>query len=98
VHFRPDVYDLDGSGFVVGQPLPVGEGSGSQRWTSEPIPYGLEDNPDVFQASNAALVVQPEKQKVIPQTTNFKPKRRTNSGSTLAHDGAGPSSGQQESN
>jgi murein L,D-transpeptidase YcbB/YkuD len=98
VHFRPDVYDLDGSGFIVGQPLPVSEGSGSQRWTLQPVPYGLEDNPDVFQDSNTALVVQPEKQKIAPQSTNFKPKKRTNAGSALAHDGAGPSIGQQESN
>ncbi len=38
VHFRPDIYELDGSGFVMGQPLPVGETSGGQRFVLKPIP------------------------------------------------------------
>lgn len=41
--FRPDIYDLDGSGFVVGQPLPVGESIGGQRFVLKPIPYLQED-------------------------------------------------------
>ncbi|MDP9137580.1 MAG: L,D-transpeptidase family protein [Pseudomonadota bacterium] len=100
VHFRPDIYDLDSSGFIVGQPLPVDGSAGSQRWTLEPIPYGVDDNPDVFEDSNAALVSQPEKQKVTPQpqSTNFKPKKLSNSMSTLSRDGLGPSFGQQDSN
>jgi murein L,D-transpeptidase YcbB/YkuD len=97
VHFRPDVYELDASGFVVGQPLPLVEGSGARRWTLEPIPYGADDNPDVFQELDAALVAKPEKPKGAPQqTTNFKPKKR--SVLTLSNDGAGPSFGQQGSN
>jgi hypothetical protein len=36
--FRPDVYELDGTGFVVGQPLPVGESAGGQRFVLKPIP------------------------------------------------------------
>ena len=43
--FRPDVYELDGSGFTVGQPMPVGEGG--PRYVLKPIPRSvaaLEDN------------------------------------------------------
>ena len=36
--FRPDVYELDGTGFVVGQPLPVGEKSGGKRYVLTPVP------------------------------------------------------------
>jgi L,D-transpeptidase YcbB len=36
--FRPDVYELDGTGFVLGQPLPVGETSGGKRYVLKPIP------------------------------------------------------------
>ena len=39
VAFRRDVYNLDGTGFVVGQPLPVGESSADgQRFVLQPIP------------------------------------------------------------
>jgi murein L,D-transpeptidase YcbB/YkuD len=41
VHFRPDIYELDGSGFVTGQPLPVGETSGGQRFVLKPVPRSL---------------------------------------------------------
>ena len=42
VAFRGDVYDLDGSGFVLGQPLPVGEKSASgERFVLKPIPRQL---------------------------------------------------------
>lgn len=43
--FRNDVYDLDGTGFVVGQPLPVGEKIDGQRFVLKPIPY-LQDDID----------------------------------------------------
>ena len=42
--FRPDIYELDGTGFVVGQPMPVGEGG--PRFVLKPIPRqvaALED-------------------------------------------------------
>lgn len=44
VNFRPDVYDLDGSGFVVGQPLAVGETSsdGKRYVLNDPV-YEIED-------------------------------------------------------
>jgi L,D-transpeptidase YcbB len=41
--FRPDVYELDGTGFVVGQPLPVGEKLNGQRFVLKPIPRLQED-------------------------------------------------------
>ena len=43
--FRSDVYDMDGTGFVVGQPLPVGEKMDGQRFVLKPIPY-LQDDID----------------------------------------------------
>jgi hypothetical protein len=41
--FRPDVYQLDSSGFVVGQPLPVGEKIDGQRFVLKPIPRLQQD-------------------------------------------------------
>ena len=41
--FRPDVYELDGTGFVVGQPLPVGEKLNGQRFVLKPIPRLQQD-------------------------------------------------------
>jgi peptidoglycan hydrolase-like protein with peptidoglycan-binding domain len=39
VAFRDDVYDLDNSGFIVGQPMPVGELSDEgQRFVLKPVP------------------------------------------------------------
>lgn len=44
VNFRPDIYDLDGSGFVVGQPLAVGETSSEgQRYVLNNPVYEVED-------------------------------------------------------
>jgi hypothetical protein len=36
--FRPDVYELDNTDFVMGQPLPVGETMGGKRYVLKPIP------------------------------------------------------------
>ena len=48
VAFRDDIYGLDGTGFVVGQPLPVGEVTASgERFVLQPVPRqiaALEDN------------------------------------------------------
>ena len=41
--FRSDVYDLDGTGFVTGQPLPVGETLDGQRFVLKPLPRLQED-------------------------------------------------------
>ncbi len=39
VNFRPDIYALDGTGFVMGQPLPVGEmGEDGLRYVLKPVP------------------------------------------------------------
>jgi hypothetical protein len=39
VNFRPDIYELDGTGFVLGQPLPVGEvAEDGQRYVLSPVP------------------------------------------------------------
>lgn len=43
VAFRSDVYDLDGTGFVKGQPLPVGETLDGQRFVLKPLPRLQED-------------------------------------------------------
>ncbi len=43
--FRDDVYEMDGTGFVVGQPLPVGDKVDGQRFVLKPIPY-LQDDID----------------------------------------------------
>lgn len=45
--FRPDVYELDGSGFVLGQPLPVGEKVAGLRYVLKPIarsPSAVEED------------------------------------------------------
>jgi hypothetical protein len=50
VAFRGDVYSLDGTGFVVGQPLPVGEKSETgQRFVLKPVPR----NPAAIDAAEA---------------------------------------------
>ncbi|MFT3986197.1 L,D-transpeptidase family protein [Aestuariivirga sp.] len=36
--FRNDIYQLDGTGFVTGQPLPVGESMNGQRFVLKPVP------------------------------------------------------------
>ena len=42
VAFRGDVYGLDGTGFIVGQPLPVGEKTASgERFVLKPVPREL---------------------------------------------------------
>ncbi len=48
--FRRDVYELDGSGFVLGQPLPVGESQGGKRYVLKPIPRSLDavDSDEAF--------------------------------------------------
>jgi L,D-transpeptidase YcbB len=39
VAFRKDIYELDGTGFIVGQPMPVGESSpDGQRYVLKPLP------------------------------------------------------------
>jgi hypothetical protein len=59
VNFRSDIYELDGTGFVIGQPLPVGQGVGAQRWVTKPLPYSYEDNGPVSAASLEEPAVKP---------------------------------------
>ena len=72
VHFRPDIYELDGSGFVLGQPLPVGEGSDGQRWTLKPPPYGYDE------ASTAAPPPPPEPEELPNSIPVKKINKRSN--------------------
>ncbi|WP_119391564.1 L,D-transpeptidase family protein [Taklimakanibacter lacteus] len=47
VNFRPDVYDMDGTGFVVGQPLAPGDVSDDgQRYVLKAQVYKVEEVPD----------------------------------------------------
>ena len=47
VAFRNDIYELDGSGFTVGQPMPVGETSpDGQRFVLKPLPRLVEEVDD----------------------------------------------------
>jgi hypothetical protein len=49
VNFRPDVYDLDSTGFVVGQPLAPGELSDDgQRYVLKAQVYKVEEVPEGF--------------------------------------------------
>ena len=41
VNFRPDIYELDESGFVLGQPLPVGETMDGERFVLKPVPRSM---------------------------------------------------------
>ena len=44
VNFRPDIYDMDNTGFVVGQPLPAGEfGADGQRFTLKAQAYKVQE-------------------------------------------------------
>ncbi len=49
VAFRGDIYNLDGSGFIVGQPMPVGELSPEgQRFVLKPLPRLVAEVDDTF--------------------------------------------------
>lgn len=61
--FRPDIYDLDGSGFVVGQPLPVGETMDGKRFVLKPLPR-LQQDIDVDTASPFASLFRRNKNDV----------------------------------
>lgn len=55
VNFRPDIYEMDGTGFVVGQPLAPGELADGQRFVLKERPHpvnaaAVEDDPfDLYQ-------------------------------------------------
>jgi murein L,D-transpeptidase YcbB/YkuD len=98
VNFRPDIYALDATGFVVGQPLPVGQGVGSQRWVTKPLPYGYEDD-RAISASIDGAVEEPEQPGPIQiiKKTNFNVKQPQAS-VTEAEEGGTPAFGQQGAN
>jgi murein L,D-transpeptidase YcbB/YkuD len=85
VNFRPDIYELDSSGFVVGQPLPVGQGIGSQRWVAKPLPYGYEDNRAISAPVEEAME-EPNREGPIQiiRKTNFNLKQPQASVSNVA--------------
>ena len=60
--FRNDVYELDGTGFVLGQPLPVGEGG--QRYVLKPVPRSQQavDADEAFGFASLFRSRNPDKQ------------------------------------
>lgn len=82
VNFRDDIYELDGTGFIVGQPMPVGEYSeDGKRYVLKPIPHtpaaspvdSLSDNSfDLFGDDDTPRKRASEsKSKPVVATTNF---------------------------
>jgi L,D-transpeptidase YcbB len=68
VAFRNDVYGLDGTGFVVGQPLPEGEfAEDGQRFVLKPIPRkaGAVDAAEAEGVGLFSKVVKPGKRKPV---------------------------------
>jgi hypothetical protein len=53
VAFRKDIYELDNSGFTVGQPMPVGESSpDGQRYVLKPLPRQISVDDAEAQGTN----------------------------------------------
>lgn len=71
VSFRHDIYELDGTGFVVGQPLPVNNGSDSQRWVTKRLPYGYEDGVGISASMDSDFKVPEQGPIQIVKKTNF---------------------------
>ncbi len=71
--FRPDVYELDGTGFVVGQPLPVGTKQNGQRYVLKPIPR----TPDAVDADEAIGFASLFRRGRDRETTSGVPPRRS---------------------
>jgi murein L,D-transpeptidase YcbB/YkuD len=79
VAFRPDVYELDGTGFITGQPMPVGEKSADGlRYVLKPIPRQTAAV-DAAEAEGFSWFGHrtPKKPTVINQTTLGKPSSTT---------------------
>lgn len=71
--FRPDIYELDGTGFVVGQPLPPGEKVAGQRFVLKPIARSASavDEAEAFGfASLFRSSRNPDKQEVSARTVS----------------------------
>lgn len=72
VAFRDDVYDLDGTGFVVGQPLPVGEtASTGERFVLKPLPRQAQAV-DEAEAEGFSLFSFGTRQRNAPSTSSTK--------------------------
>jgi hypothetical protein len=88
VNFRKDIYELDGSGFVVGQPMPVGEYSDDgQRYVLKPIPRTQAASPvDSLSDDSFDLLDDPDP---APKqaTAKQKPKPSTATGNTTVQQG-----------
>jgi hypothetical protein len=100
VNFRPDIYDLDATGFVVGQPLPVGQGVGSQRWVTKPLPYGYDDGGAVAASIDGAIEEPKQSGPIqIIKKTNFN-LRQPQAAVTkvVGEEDAAPTFGQQGAN
>ena len=71
VAFRQDVYGLDGSGFVVGQPLPEGETIDGKRFVLKPLPR-LQQDIDVDTGNPFASLFRRDKNEVAQPGQNKK--------------------------
>lgn len=83
MNFRPDVYDLDDTGFVVGQPLAPGELSDDgQRYVLKAQVYKVEEVPDQPQSFSIFSPRRGEKAERATYGNNdpfgfFKPRKTT---------------------
>lgn len=71
VAFRRDVYGLDGSGFVVGQPLPEGEKIDGKPFVLKPLPR-LQEDIDVDTGNTFAALFRRDKNEVAQPGQNKK--------------------------
>jgi hypothetical protein len=84
-HFRPDIYDLDGTGFVVGQPLPPNEYSETgERFVLKAPPRPVlgsaaasqfEDDGGLFDGASPTLFKRKPRPRVEQQSL-FRPVRQ----------------------
>ena len=94
VNFRPDVYDMDNAGFIVGQPLPAGEFSADgQRFTLKAQAYKVRE---VLEEENSYFFFGSSKRKNSKSATIFdsgeddsgnRSKAKRNSKSATIFDG-----------
>ena len=68
VSFRNDIYQMDGSGFIVGQPMPVGEMSpDNKRYVLKPLPRA--QSIDAAEAEGSGFFGFKTSRPAAPQTT-----------------------------
>jgi len=88
--FRDDVYQMDGTGFVVGQPLPVGEKMDGQRFVLKPIPY-LQDDIDTNDGGVFASLFRGKS----AENDVVKPGQKKQAGDSLINLGGKTANGKQ---